>query len=119
MSPTTALIDLVLHRAPTGQVFNVGSGVETSGQELAEAVLELAAKPVSLIQYVADRKGHDYYALDTSKIAGELGWKPQIGLRDGLARTVEVRRQPDLVASRPKSRVLGVLPPQLRPLRPA
>jgi dTDP-glucose 4,6-dehydratase len=85
-----AAIDLVLHRAPPGQVFNVGSGVETSGQELAEAVLELTGKPASLIQYVADRKGHDYrYALDSSKIAGELGWKPQVGLRDGLATTVQ------------------------------
>jgi dTDP-glucose 4,6-dehydratase len=82
-------IDLVLHTAPPGNAYNLGTGVETSGNQLAEAVLDVLGKPRSLIQYVADRKGHDYrYALDTTKIEQELGWRPQIDLRTGLERTI-------------------------------
>jgi len=58
-------IDLVLHEAPVGGVYNVGTGVETTGLRVAEAVLEIMNKPPSLIEFVADRPGHDYrYALD-------------------------------------------------------
>jgi len=81
-------IDLVLHEAPLGGVYNVGTGVETSGRQVAEAVLELMRKPKSLIQYVADRPGHDYrYALDISRIT-DLGWEPRIRFAEGLERTV-------------------------------
>ncbi|HEV2216627.1 MAG TPA: dTDP-glucose 4,6-dehydratase [Candidatus Dormibacteraeota bacterium] len=81
-------IDLVLHEAPDGGVYNIGTGVETSGKQVAEAVLDIMGKPRSLIEYVADRPGHDYrYALDTSRLT-ELGWEPRINLADGLERTV-------------------------------
>lgn len=81
-------IDLVLHEAPAGQAFNIGTGFETSGLKIAEAVLEITGKPRSLIQFVADRPGHDYrYALDISRIT-ELGWEPQTSLAEGLERTV-------------------------------
>src|SRR6266508_1960925 len=82
-------IDLVLHGARPGHAYNVGTGVETSGNQLAGAVLDELGKPRSLIQYVADRKGHDYrYALDTSKLERELGWRPEIDLRSGLVQTI-------------------------------
>jgi dTDP-glucose 4,6-dehydratase len=81
-------IDLVLHEAPTGGVYNVGTGVETTGLQVAEAVLEIMGKPRTLIEFVADRPGHDYrYALDISRITA-LGWKPQVTLGEGLERTV-------------------------------
>ena len=81
-------IDLVLHEAPPGEVYNVGTGVETSGNELAELVCELLEKPKRLIEYVADRPGHDYrYALDTTKLR-RLGWAPEVDLRSGLQLTV-------------------------------
>ena len=81
-------IDLVLHEAPLGGVYNVGTGLETSGRQVAEAVLGLMRKPKSLIQYVADRPGHDYrYALDISRITG-LGWEPRIRFAEGLESTV-------------------------------
>jgi dTDP-glucose 4,6-dehydratase len=80
-------IDLVLHEAPTGHAYNIGTGVETSGNELARAVLRALGKPESLIRYVADRPGHDYgYALDTSKIRS-LGWHPQIDFSKGIEMT--------------------------------
>jgi dTDP-glucose 4,6-dehydratase len=81
-------IDLVLHQAPPSSVYNVGTGVETTGLQVAEAVLEIMRKPRSLIEFVADRPGHDYrYALDISRIT-ELGWKPQVTFAEGLERTV-------------------------------
>jgi dTDP-glucose 4,6-dehydratase len=81
-------IDLVLHEAPKGEVYNVGTGVEASGLQIAEAVLDILGKPRSLIQFVADRPGHDYrYALDVKRIT-ELGWEPRVALAEGLERTV-------------------------------
>jgi len=81
-------IDLVLHQAPAGEVYNVGTGAETSGRQVAEAVLDIMRKPRSLIEFVADRPGHDYrYALDIARIT-ELGWEPRVGFAEGLERTV-------------------------------
>ena len=81
-------IDLVLHDAPAGGLYNVGTGVETSGKRVAEAVLDIMAKPRDLIEYVADRPGHDYrYALDISRIT-QLGWEPRVSFAEGLDRTV-------------------------------
>ena len=81
-------IDQVLHEAPVGNVYNIGTGVETSGLQVAEAVLAIMGKPKSLIEFVADRPGHDYrYALDLSRITA-LGWEPQVELGEGLERTV-------------------------------
>lgn len=82
-------IDLVLHTAPVGGVYNVGTGAEMSGKQVAEAVLDIMGKPRSLIEYVADRPGHDYrYALDITQIT-ELGWEVRTDFRDGLASTVK------------------------------
>jgi len=81
-------IDLVLHDAPADGVYNLGTGDETSGKQVAEAVLDIMAKPHDLIEYVADRPGHDYrYALDISRIT-ELGWEPRVSFSEGLDRTV-------------------------------
>jgi dTDP-glucose 4,6-dehydratase len=81
-------IDLVLHEAPLGEVYNVGTGRETSGNEVARTVLEVLGKPESLIQYVSDRPGHDYrYALDVSKLTA-LGWAPRTDFREGMERTI-------------------------------
>jgi dTDP-glucose 4,6-dehydratase len=82
-------IDMVLHDAPISDpIYNIGSGIETSGNQVAEAVLEILNKPKSLIQYVADRPGHDYrYALDVRRIT-DLGWEARINFAEGLERTV-------------------------------
>jgi len=81
-------IDLVLHAAPVGGVYNVGTGGETSGLQVAHAVLDIMGKSRDLIQFVADRPGHDYrYALDIARIT-ELGWEPQVTFAEGLERTV-------------------------------
>ena len=81
-------IDMVLHDAAVGGVYNVGTGAETTGLQVAEAVLEITGRPRSLIEFVADRPAHDYrYALDISRITA-LGWEPQVTFAEGLERTV-------------------------------
>ena len=80
-------IDLVLHEAPPGEVYNIGTEVETSGNRLAELVTRFAGR--GEVEYVADRPGHDYrYALDTAKIRA-LGWRPAVELEEGVSETVE------------------------------
>jgi len=86
-------IAMVLYEAPLGGVYNVGTGVETTGLQVAEAVLEIMRKPRSLIEFVADRPGHDYrYALDISRIT-ELGWEPRVTFAEGLEQTVRWYQQ--------------------------
>ena len=83
-------IELVLTRGQVGETYNVGSGVEASVEQIADRVLELVGKPLSLKTIVPDRPGHDRrYLLDSSKIRRELGWSPTISFEDGLRETVE------------------------------
>ena len=43
-----------------------------------------------LITFVTDRAGHDLrYAIDSTKLQEELGWKPSLQFEEGLERTVE------------------------------
>ncbi|HUT18387.1 MAG TPA: dTDP-glucose 4,6-dehydratase [Anaerolineae bacterium] len=78
-------IDIVLHRGQPGEVYNVGSEVETENIVMARAILDLLGKPHSLIQPVRDRAGHDRrYSLDCTKLRA-LGWRS----RDDFARAIE------------------------------
>ena len=82
-------IDIVLERGTPGETYHVGTGVERSIEEIANAVLAVLGKPPSLKTIVPDRPGHDRrYVLDWSKIRRELGWEPEIDFDDGLAATV-------------------------------
>jgi dTDP-glucose 4,6-dehydratase len=81
-------IDLVLHKGAPGEVYNVGTGVETHNIDMARKILDLLGKPHSLIQFVPDRAGHDRrYALDTSKIQA-LGWRSRHTFDQALEKTV-------------------------------
>jgi dTDP-glucose 4,6-dehydratase len=82
-------IELVLDRGEPGETYNVGSGVEKSIEEVADAVLEHTDKPASLKTIVPDRPGHDRrYLLDSTKIREQLGWREETGWEDGIAQTV-------------------------------
>ncbi|HEU4325005.1 MAG TPA: dTDP-glucose 4,6-dehydratase [Roseiflexaceae bacterium] len=81
-------IDVALHRGEAGQVYNIGSGVETENIVMAQAVLDLLGKPHSLIQPVKDRAGHDRrYSVDTAKIRA-LGWQPRHNFAEAIEATV-------------------------------
>jgi dTDP-glucose 4,6-dehydratase len=82
-------IEAVLERGRLGETYHVGSGIEASIEEIADAVLDALGKPQSLKTIVPDRPGHDRrYLLDCTKITKELGWEPTIGFGPGLSQTV-------------------------------
>ena len=81
-------IDVVLHRGQMGEIYNVGSEVETENIVMAHAILDLLGKPYSLIQPVTDRPGHDRrYSLNCAKLRA-LGWEPPLTFAQAIARTV-------------------------------
>ncbi len=80
----------VLLKGRAGQVYNVGSDSEMRNIDVVKGILSALGKPESLISYVTDRPGHDRrYAIDSSKIQQEIGWKPAHRFQEGLASTVE------------------------------
>jgi dTDP-glucose 4,6-dehydratase len=82
-------IDAVLERGAVGDTYHVGTGVEKSITEIADAVLAELGKSAELKTIVPDRPGHDRrYVLDASKIRRELGWEAQVPFERGLRDTV-------------------------------
>lgn len=83
-------IDMILENGRVGQVYNIGGHNEKSNLEVVKIILSELGKSEDLIDYVTDRKGHDQrYAIDPSKIAGELGWLPQTKFSDGIVKTIK------------------------------
>lgn len=90
-------IDVVLRRGKTGECYNIGGNNEWANLDLVRRVcaimddVEPANAPHDrLIRFVEDRKGHDWrYAVDTTKIARDLGWEPEEAFDDGLRKTIE------------------------------
>ncbi len=81
-------IDIVLHRGTPGEVYNLGTGVETTNIAMAKMICDLLGKPHALIRKVPDRPGHDRrYSLDVSKI-GALGWESRHTFEQALEKTV-------------------------------
>lgn len=68
---------------------NVGTGVETSVIDLLAALADASATDGGH-ELAPARKGELHrVSIDPSAAAAELGWRPEVGLRDGLARTYE------------------------------
>ena len=68
----------VLEGGRIGCTYNIGGGSEISNLDLIRQVLGVLAKPEDLIKFVPDRPGHDRrYAIDSTKIQNDLGWKPE------------------------------------------
>lgn len=81
-------IDVVLHKGTLGEIYNLGTGVETRNIDMARKLLAILNKPESLFQYITDRPGHDRrYALNVDKIKA-LGWRPRHDFDSALERTV-------------------------------
>jgi dTDP-glucose 4,6-dehydratase len=79
----------ILWKGEPGSVYNIATGSEISGVEVADTVLKLCGKPSSLKQFVKDRPGHDYrYAVDTRRLR-PLGWEAIVRFGDGMRLTVD------------------------------
>jgi dTDP-glucose 4,6-dehydratase len=88
-----------LERGKVGETYFIGGGAERTNLEVVKAIARLVdehAPPLpggrprtELIAFVADRPGHDFrYAMDTSKVERELGWRPSRSFETGLKETV-------------------------------
>ena len=81
-------IDAVLESGEAGEVYNIGGPDEMANIDVVERICELTGRDDSLIEYVADRPGHDRrYSLASEKVEG-LGWSAAVGFDEGLERTV-------------------------------
>lgn len=83
-------IDMILENGKVGEVYNIGGHNERSNLDVVKTILKQLGKPESLITFVGDRKGHDLrYAINPSKIHGELGWLPETKFDDGIRQTID------------------------------
>ncbi|MBA2423720.1 MAG: dTDP-glucose 4,6-dehydratase [Chitinophagales bacterium] len=93
-----AAIDLVFHKGRTGATYNIGGFNEWKNLDVIhmlckimdEKLGRIKGKSEELITFVKDRPGHDMrYAIDSSLISKELGWKPSLTFEEGLSKTVD------------------------------
>lgn len=91
-------IRAVLEKGRLGETYNIGGNSERANLDVVKAICSLldemrpnvsGMKRESLIRFVTDRPGHDRrYAINATKIAEELDWKPAVSFEEGLRRTV-------------------------------
>ncbi|KKH29346.1 dTDP-glucose 4,6-dehydratase [Methanosarcina mazei] len=82
-------IDFVLHNGSAGEIYNIDGGNELTNLEITRQLLKMLGKDESSIEYVEDRKGHDFrYSLDGSKLE-KMGWKPGYDFDTALEQTVK------------------------------
>ncbi len=91
-------IELIFHRGATGRTYNIGGMNEWKNIDLIRLLCRIMDRKLGrvkgtsegLITYVKDRAGHDMrYAIDSSRITGELGWSPSVTFEEGLEKTVD------------------------------
>ena len=90
-------IDVVFQKGTVGEVYNIGARTEKTNISVVKSIIRLVSDLRSdsevnedLIRYVKDRPGHDRrYAIDSTKIESNLGWKPKYNFEEGLHDTVK------------------------------
>ncbi|MCL4547633.1 MAG: dTDP-glucose 4,6-dehydratase [Bacteroidetes bacterium] len=83
-------VELVLENGKVGEVYNVGASREMKNIEIVKLILKKLGKGEELIEFVKDRPGHDRrYAIDSSKIQNELGWKPEFNFENAISDTID------------------------------
>jgi dTDP-glucose 4,6-dehydratase len=81
-------VDLVLRQGVSGEIYNIGAGNETPNRVLVDKLLALLGCGEEMVDYVADRLGHDRrYSVDITKVSA-LGWRRTRTLDEALEATV-------------------------------
>ena len=82
-------VDLIIRKGKEGEIYNLGGHAERTNLEVVKIILKQLGKSEDSIEYVKDRPGHDLrYAIDSTKIEKELGWKPTIPFEEGIKDTI-------------------------------
>ena len=91
----SAAVLAILDRGTIGETYLIGADGEHSNKDVVELILTALGQPADAYDHVVDRPGHDLrYAIDSSKLRAELGWRPQYGdFAAGLAATIDWYRQ--------------------------
>ena len=85
---------LVLQKGVPGNIYNIGSGLEMNNLEMAHKLVEIFGRSTDLIEFVPDRKGHDFrYSVNYEKIAINCGYKPSRIFQDSINDTIEWYRK--------------------------
>jgi dTDP-glucose 4,6-dehydratase len=93
-----AAIDIIFHKGRPGEKYNIGGLNEWKNIDLVKLLISIMDRKLNrpagtsekLIRFVADRPGHDLrYAIDSTKLTQELGWKPSLTFEEGLEKTVD------------------------------
>lgn len=83
-------VEAIIKKGRIGETYCLGGNSEKSNLELTKTILEIMGYGEEKIEYVADRKGHDFrYAIDFSKAKTELGWEPKYEFKQGMTQTVQ------------------------------
>ena len=83
-------LELCLLNGVAGEVYNIGADNELSNVEIASMISKQFGKGKESFEFVPDRPGHDRrYAIDSSKIEKELGWKPTYTFETAFKETVD------------------------------
>lgn len=83
-------VDLIVRKGKEGEIYNLGGSAEKANIDLVKIILKKMNKPESLITFVQDRPGHDLrYAIDSSKVEKELGWKRVYEFETGIDQTID------------------------------
>ena len=87
----SAAVLTILEKGRIGETYLIGADGEKSNREVVELILTTLGQPADAYDHVSDRAGHDLrYAIDSSKLRTDLGWKPQFGdFEAGLAATIQ------------------------------
>jgi len=81
-------IACILKKGVPGEIYNIGGGTELTNLEITRKILEQLGKDKTSIQFVGDRKGHDFrYSLSSDKIYS-LGWQPKFTFDEALEHTI-------------------------------
>jgi dTDP-glucose 4,6-dehydratase len=87
-------VHLVLTEGISGAVYNVPGGTELSNLDLARRILTYMNHGEEYIEFVPDRKGHDFrYSINGRKLINELGFEPKVSFNYGLEKTIEWYRK--------------------------